>query len=325
MTILQHASLTDSDQTYIKLARQVHTYLGHQRDLSPDNNGVNYLLSRFVTATLNGSDLRYQSVLDSPEVQKIRPSLLEMLSGAEYEMEVHWGDHFANKGAMQPEDLDEFWYRDCYANLIAEEISALKKVDVEPNHEHSIVFIGSGPLPMTAIDMHLQTGAKIVCVDNDEKAVTVSRQMIDNLGLSDVIEVYHSSGEDFDYGGNDIVFVASLISQKEGVVERIRETAPKAIVGVRSVEGIRAMLYEPVQENAFTSNGLKFAVKTQDEHNGTTVNTTNIYFADQLPSAKCGMCRNDCLSNRMLDVLRGGKPLSADAVVAIAKADIGGM
>ena len=90
----------------------------------------------------------------------------------------------------------------------------MNRAGIQPSSESQIVFIGSGPLPMTAIDMHLQTGAKIVCVDNDPEAVLLSRQMIENLGLSGSISVHQAEGDKFDYAGSDVVFVAALATSK---------------------------------------------------------------------------------------------------------------
>ncbi len=130
---------------------------------------------------------------------------------------------------------------------------------------------------MTAIDMHLQTGAKIVCVDNDADAVLLSRQMIENLGLSDAISVHKAEGDKFDYAGSEIVFVAALATQKDNIVANIRTTAPEAYVAVRSVEkGAKALLYQEIAPTAFMDQGLTYVGKSEDTHE-TTFNQTIIF------------------------------------------------
>ena len=260
------------NEEFITITQQTHDTLIGAEDLSPANEDINKCLSAFVSAVLNVSDDNVPDILGSARIQELRHGMLPRLSVAEFEMEKHFGQHFANAGAIHTTNLDEFWYRQCYKDLVQEEVDAGRSLGITFNEHSRICFVGSGPLPMTAIDMHLITGAQITCIDCDENAVELSSKMIENLGLSDVIHVSKSEACDVDYGQGDVIFVASLVANKKDVVAKIRETAPHAYVGVRSVEGIKAMLYEPVNHDAFTENGLTYLGSSQDTHG--TINTT---------------------------------------------------
>lgn len=176
---------------------------------------------------------------------------------------------------------------------------------------------------MTAIDMHLQTGAEIVCIDNDPNAVMLSRQMIENLGLSDAISVHKAEGDKFNYTGSEVVFVAALASNKDNIIANIRTTAPEAYVAVRFVEkGAKAMLYEEIAPTAFLNQGLDYFGKSLDTHD-TTFNQT-LLFAPRALSAPSGAdCKNQTFGSTFLEVIRGGTPLSEEAVVRIAQQDLG--
>ena len=264
---------------FIELSVETFEILDKETDLSPRNEKVNSCLSDFVEAVLDVSlDPSSLSTLSHPTIQRIRPALLEKLSQAEYEMERYFGEMFASRDHVTPEDLNDFWYRDCYQNLVAQEIDTLRQVGIDANSDTQICFVGSGPLPMTAIDMHLQTGARIICVDNDDDAIDLSRKMIANMGLSDQIEVHHADGNSFDYTGNNVVFVASLVGDKNSVIAKIRTDAPEAQVAVRSVEGLKAMLYEPVATDEFSANGYSFLEKSTDGPG--TINTTLFFTPD---------------------------------------------
>lgn len=274
MTVTQSYAATP--QSFIGFISETFNALTQQQDLSPRNERVTELLSVFVQAVLDmAPKFEAEKILSQPSVRALRAPLLQKLSHAEYEMERYFGEIFAAKGPMTSDQLGEFWYRDNYKDLVAQEVAAMSEAGLEPFADKTMVFVGSGPLPMTAIDMHLQTRARIICVDNDDDAVRLSQAMIDNLGLSSQITVCQAAGEDFCYKGADIVFVASLVGQKDNVIAQIRDTAPEAHIGVRSVDGLKALLYEPVRQDAFLSHGYAYRGKTID--GAGTINTTLLF------------------------------------------------
>ena len=276
--MLQLSQATENQTTppnlqsdFIAAAKHTHQELSRQNDLSPANDKVNRCLSDFVNAVLNFSvEQDAAKVLETEEIQNLRPELLSYLSRAEFEMETYFAKIFAQMPVIEEKDLDLFWYKQCYQDLVDAEIEQLDTLDISPDAE--IAFVGSGPLPLTAIEYYLQTGNKMTCFDTDAEAVRLSRQMIQNMGLSDVIEVRHQAGEDADYSQFDVVMVASLVKDKEKTLDRIRTTAPDAKVAVRSVEGVKAMLYEVVNKDDFEAHSLEYAGSTKDDP--ATINTT---------------------------------------------------
>lgn len=278
----------------VSMARDTLSFLSGQNDLSPNNPKVTSCLTDFVGAVQHLHGRGDASRLEQADVRNIRQPLLQQLARAEYEMELHWAKDYVGRGEIKTGDLNDFWYRQCYIDLVEEEVTAMKSVGITPSSASRIVFIGSGPLPMTAIDMHLQTGAKIVCIDNAPEAVSLSRKMIENLGLSDDITVSQAEGDKFDYVGSDIVFVAALARNKDNIVANIRTTAPAAYVAVRSVEkGAKAMLYEEIAPDAFLKQGLTHVGNSQDTHE-TTFNTTMLFAPRERSAPSCMACKNVC-------------------------------
>ncbi|NCC21244.1 MAG: nicotianamine synthase [Alphaproteobacteria bacterium] len=260
---------------FISLIRQTYESLGREVDLSPANERVNSLLRTFVDAVLHVSSVHATaSILENPDVRNIRKPMLEKLSHAEYLMERYFAQQFGAQCPLTASDLDQFWYRTCYRNLVDAEVTAMASVLRSGSAlSGKIAFVGSGPLPLTAIDMHFATGADVLCIDSDADAVRLSRQMIANMGLQHKIGVHRHAGETFDYAGCDVVMVASLVPEKDSVVRRIQATAPDAAIGVRSVRGLKALLYEPVNEHAFDDLGLRHVSSSKDSSE--TINTTH--------------------------------------------------
>jgi len=161
-------------------------------DLSPKNTIINDALKGLVETILAQSAPQNYGVDDSedvrlllsaPEIREIIESMWKKLSCAEAAMEFWWADKFINDVKSS---LDTFWYRDNYRELVRLELKLWKEKKHPVTKDSHFVFIGSGPLPMTAIDVHEQTGAMVTCVDNDPSAVSKSRLLIRRLNLHKV-------------------------------------------------------------------------------------------------------------------------------------------
>jgi hypothetical protein len=251
--------------------------LARQKDLSPRNPNVNRLLSHLVQTLVDAEekDFNKNAVLSHPVIKAIRPHLLDLLSRAEYEMEMHFSGLFNKNAQLNDSDLNSFWYRDNYRDLIAQEVRGLKAhtdFDALLRDERPAVFVGAGPLPLSAIDLYKQTGKKCVCVELDPAAARNGQGMIDRLGLSDAITYVTADGRDVDYGVYSLIMVASLVHAKAEVFARIHDTAPQATVAVRSAEGLKTLLYQPVDIADIEGRGFKYRGMAQADKR--TVNAT---------------------------------------------------
>lgn len=109
-----------------------------------------------------------------------------------------------------------------------------------------VLFIGSGPLPISAIYFHRITGKPIDCLDRDQEAVKTSRQVIAKLGLSDAIRVFNGMGEDFKLGEYDLILIALLAKPKRRILRNIRKkAAPDCRILCRTSFDLRTLVYEP--------------------------------------------------------------------------------
>lgn len=259
------------DHTLLGHFHAAHDVLLNERDLSPANPKVNACLSAFVRAVLACPGVGSDDILAAPGVRVKRQMLLPKLSAAEYEMELFYARKLAARDVLTDDDLNTFIYRKNYDELVREEISAARAVNALPNAK-PVVFVGSGPLPLSAIDMHKQTGLPVICVDSDPVAIDVSRRIVMALGLGDAIQIVESNGEEFDYSGAGLVMVAALVAAKDTVLNRIREMAPRAAVAVRSAEGVRTLLYDDVNPDGFNRAGYTYAGKS--DATSTIINTT---------------------------------------------------
>ena len=263
MSVMRSLRRMNAENRITEVITQTFNMLARQTDLSPRNVNVTRGLSRLVEEIVAAEekDMDKERVLKDPTVMAIRPHLLDLLSRAEYEMEMYFSTLLGAEDRLTLNDLSRFWYRDNYHALIAQEVKGLQTHTDFPvllNDPRPAVFVGAGPLPLSAVDLYLRLGKKCVCVELDPAAAKAGQNLIDKLGLSHVITYVQADGQDIDYGAYSLVMVASLVSRKEEVFRRIRDTAGDAIVAVRSAEGLKTMLYEPVDIRGINAQGFRY-------------------------------------------------------------------
>ncbi len=243
----------------INLILYTNGVLQEETDLSPNNDVINETLGNFVREVLLAGESKIDSsaVLSHPEVQVAREAMLPRLWEAESAMEHYFADHFIN-GNTQPQ-LTDFLYLDNYTTLVKEEVRAIEGVLKESTSPRKIAFVGSGPLPLSALFLHQDIGADITCIDFDEEASEKGGKFIDLCGCSDQIDSICADGRLLDYSEYDLVFIATMIGDKVNTVQQIQQTADEeTLIAVRSVEGFRTLLYHPLNSNeiaALTQNG----------------------------------------------------------------------
>lgn len=104
-------------------------------------------------------------------------------------------------------------------------------------HMQRVVMVGCGWRPVTMFHLHESTDAReVIGLDVVPDAVETSAALARILGY-DRMKTAVCDGQNFDYSGADLVYVASMVSPKQAVIERILETAP---------EDVCVVLWEPV-------------------------------------------------------------------------------
>lgn len=138
--------------------------------------------------------------------------------------------------------LESFVFYDKYKGLINNE-SQLVRFD----ENKKIVFIGSGPLPLTLIMLNRLFKSKCVGIEMNEEVANLSRDVLKKLGLEGDIEIIvgdERAVKNIDY---DIIMIAALAEPKDRVFANIWDVVnEKDPVLYRTYTGMRAILYSPV-------------------------------------------------------------------------------
>ncbi len=175
--------------------------------------------------------------------------LQKLCARAEYELEKYWALKIAGKAKR----VEDFPYYENYAKLTLLEKNTL--AFCQKHSKHKIIFVGGGPLPMTAIIFAIEHGIKLTVIDNNYEAVRLSRSVVKTLNLEKMITVYRADGGFFrGYRDFNVIFVAALAGvnpkDKEKIFRNIKIRAGKdAHIIARSSVGRRIMIYPSLEKN----------------------------------------------------------------------------
>lgn len=114
-----------------------------------------------------------------------------------------------------------------------------------------VLFIGSGPMPITALCLQHRLNAPVDCLERDPEAVAESSLVLDRLGYSASIQVLHGQGELVDVSEYDVILVALLAKPKRAILESIVHSSRDDVrIICRTSEGSRCFFYEPTVQEA---------------------------------------------------------------------------
>lgn len=219
--------------------QSLYSKIGQLKDLQPSVNN-NYLFSSLVSHALEPSIISTLSEFQITNLQRV-------CGLAEYELEKHWSLKIISSKNPQ-ESMEKFPYYQNYRQLTRLEWAAVNGV-LNPNNLQRWLFVGGGPLPLTAIILAQEFDIKVKILDFNKEAIDHSRKITKSLELEDIVEVEESRGEDFlNYFDHQIIFVAALAglgkNDKQNIFKRIAERGNKgSLVLARSSYGNRRILY----------------------------------------------------------------------------------
>lgn len=153
--------------------------------------------------------------------------------------------------------LDTFHFYERYEGLLNNES---KLVPFDENTK--LVFIGSGPLPVTLIMFNKMFGCKCVGIEIEPSVAKLSRHIIRRLGLEDDIKIVIGDERYVKHLDYDVIMVAAFAIPKSKVFGNLWEIVDTDTpILYRTYTGMRQMLYEPVKDvdlRGFHQEGLMF-------------------------------------------------------------------
>jgi len=176
----------------------------------------------------------------------LSPATVESLQQLYERFETDLEYEFADKVIAGHAEVEDYPLHERFVRLIEGEAEI---ADIKP--EHRILFIGSGPFPISPILFAQLTGAQVDCLDFSKEACETSEKVIEKLVLKDKITVINGDGQSTDLSGHDVVVVALLAQPKVEICANINRSCPKNTpVVVRCAPGTRSLFYRGIDDKA---------------------------------------------------------------------------
>lgn len=236
-------NLSNTDQDLKALYQEISTL----SSLAPSPK-VNQLFQKLVAFALDPK--MFESELSSKEIAHLQ----QLCAQAEFEMEAYWVKRVLASKDPKAELLLFPYYKN-YEKLTKLEWFSL--LSCENHLSHSVLFIGSGPLPLTAIVLAENYIDKLTVLDYDDEAINLSMRLIKKLGLEKKITVVKGDAKTFsDYKTFNTVFVAALAGalpkDKQEILQKLKTDTPnQSHIIARSSWGAREILYTPIDNKLF--------------------------------------------------------------------------
>ncbi|AUX08815.1 ferrous iron transport protein A [Halalkaliarchaeum desulfuricum] len=104
-----------------------------------------------------------------------------------------------------------------YRRLFYEHVIERELGLVAPDDDASVLQVGCGPLPMTAMAL-AERGYDVVAIDNDPDAVDAARRAVESRDLTGRIDFAVSDGQTLDTASFDVIWMAFHVHPKREVV-----------------------------------------------------------------------------------------------------------
>ncbi|NJL44135.1 MAG: hypothetical protein HC945_02355, partial [Nitrosarchaeum sp.] len=124
------------------------------------------------------------------------------------------------------------------------EFAKIEGTRAEITKNSQVLFVGSGPYPETALAIHHIFGCPITCLDINPVACGLSSYLMRKNRIP--IVVLQGNGTTFRYQGYTHIIVAALAKPKRDILRQICQSTDHGVtVIVRTIQGLRTMIYEP--------------------------------------------------------------------------------
>lgn len=233
-------TLETGEEFDVKLLRQVcvsaKAVAAGQHDFSRLHEDILQLES--VIFSLDRDAARVKPFLDS-----LAPDLISSLNAAYSLWETKLEHHFADAVVRGDIPLSAYALYDRFDELIRRELALVPGL-----RPQRILVIGSGPLPISAIHLHLQTGSSVHCVGRDPDAISTSRQVLEKRGLQGPVRVLPEGDAEYKASDYDLVLIEVSAKPKKSILRNLRKRRPGSPILCRTTLGARQLACEQIPD-----------------------------------------------------------------------------
>jgi nicotianamine synthase len=186
---------------------------------------------------------------NDPEIRAMESDLRSRCCAGEYELERLWAERISTAPDARAELLRFPFFED-YTKLAHFNANAVQLSG--PARISRVLFVGSGPLPLSAYLLAQQQPWEVDCLDISPEAINASRRFFAAVGESRLQVIESDILAHTDLKKYDAIFLAALVGNDEGQKRRIFEHLHKhmrsgARLLVRTSHHLRTLYYTHVK------------------------------------------------------------------------------
>ena len=181
--------------------------------------------------------------------QQTQSRVRTISAAAEMELEKFWATTIIDSKSPQ-KTLATFPYIDNYRELTRRELALTQQSGLLLNSSHRALIIGSGPLPLSALEIHRQSSALVDHVDSSLEAIDLSANVSKTLGINS--RHLHGLGQTVTLTDTyDLILIAALAgetaTEKQAIIDNVLpHLSAQGRIIVRSARGSRELLYPAI-------------------------------------------------------------------------------
>lgn len=252
-----------NEKDYFKEIETICEVLMSEKDLFPCEK-INGLFSRLVHMT-HPTYFRVNKGYNVAKLKDLPRRLQALCSVGEYQLELYWSQRIMSAPDPLLElsllELYKFPYIKNYRDLTKLEYTNLSGCcEVPPRR---VLFVGSGPLPLTSYFLAGDYGCEVENIDKSENAVSLARDLsvalkIDHQCKFRRCDVFELTGLE----RYEVIFLAALVGESQDEKLRILKhihcnMANGALCVIPSAYGLRKLLYPEVPEDILIESGFR--------------------------------------------------------------------
>ncbi len=240
--------------------------LGAAHDALP--HVADRLFFRFRKVCLERRPEIVRALLERPVIERLAPRFRAISAHIETLSEWYWSKKILASRTSGRAALRGYTYYQAFARTASISFDDLK-ILLGGRPARRCLFVGAGPLPLTAVLMADYFGVRVDTLEIEEAAFHQGRAFIKTIGYSTKVRFIKADAFTFDYQPYDVIVAASLVGEHERekirLLRRIARTAPMgAVVLARTAHDLKTLMYQPVPEKDYGPLKIQLTVKPYD-------------------------------------------------------------
>lgn len=134
----------------------------------------------------------------------------------ETDLETEFARKLIKNRVKAEKEFRTYYLYDRYVILLKNEIKLAKIKSTD-----KVLFIGSGPVPFTALLIHKLTDCRVDCCESNTVSANLSKKVIKTLSFDNRIHVLNKNGVDLDFSDYTTIVIALLAKPKDKILKNM--------------------------------------------------------------------------------------------------------